>query len=151
MLPLDAPAYLVLPSPISTNNLFATLKKDGIGKAAGGRIVTKEYRAWKHNADQRLFAQRPLPRFTGPVTITLFVGERGVGQMDSDNTAKAYLDCLVRAKIIRDDARAVVRSTRAVWVPGMSGCVAEILPARAAPNPEAIMSRVPRGLHELLK
>lgn len=144
MLALDAPAYLILPPPISTNGLFANV-------AGRGRVVTADYKAWKRKAADSLMVQKPLPHFVGPVTITLFVGEVGVGDMDSDNTAKAYLDALVKAKIIRDDKRSVVRSSRAVWVPGIRGCLAEILPAKAPPSPQQLFEKVPRGLRELLR
>lgn len=140
----DAPAYLILPPPISTNGLFRNV-------AGRGRVVTKEYERWKNEAEARLFAQRPLPRFEGPVAVTFFVGETGVGQMDSDNTAKAYLDALVAHRVIRDDKRKVVRSSRAVWVPEMRGCVAEILPARAPVAAEVLLSRLRPGLHDLLR
>lgn len=144
MLPLDAPAYLILPSPISTNGLFANV-------AGRGRVITKEYKAWKRMAADSLLAQKPLPSFVGTVTITLFVGEVGVGDMDSDNTAKAYLDALVKAAVIKDDKRSVVRSSRAVWVPGIRGCLVEILPAKAPPSPQQLFEKVPRGLRELLR
>jgi Holliday junction resolvase RusA-like endonuclease len=144
MLPFDAPAYIILPPPISTNNLFANVP-------GRGRIVTKDYLAWKRHAAQTIFAQRPLLRIVGPVAVTFFVGEVGIGQMDSDNTAKAYLDALVKAQVIRDDKRSVVRQSRAVWVPGLRGCVAEIRQAQTPPSVSQILARVPAGLHELLR
>lgn len=144
MLPFDAPAYIILPPPISTNGLFANV-------AGRGRVVTKEYKNWKRLAVDTITAQKPLPSFVGPVTISLFVGEIGVGDMDSDNTAKAYLDALVKAKIIRDDKRSVVRSSRAVWVPGIRGCLAEILPAKVPPSPDKLLAMVPSGLRNLLR
>ena len=64
MLPLDAPAYVILPPPISTNGLFANV-------AGRGRVVTKEYKTWKAAAANTLLTQKPLPAFVGPVTVTL--------------------------------------------------------------------------------
>lgn len=132
MLPFDPPAYLALPSPISTNNLF--------GNAPGrGRVITKEYTAWRKLASDYLRAQAPLPRFAVPVDIMLFVGERGVGNMDSDNTAKAYIDAMKKAQIIHDDSRKWVRSSQAIWTPDIAGCVAAITPADEAPRIEDVV------------
>lgn len=141
---LDRPSYLVLPPPISTNNLFRNVEKVG-------RVATSDYKAWQRDAAARLQAQRPLPEFIGPVSITIFVGEKGVGQMDSDNTAKAYIDQLVKAKVIRDDKRKWLRSTRVMWTPGLRGAVVEIIPARDPPPSAEILKRVRPNLHELLR
>jgi Holliday junction resolvase RusA-like endonuclease len=119
MLDLDPPALLVLPGPISTNALFSNVP-------GRGRVMSKEYKAWKRLAEQTLAAQRPLPRFALPVCVTFYVGERHVGQMDSDNTLKAYMDAIKTAGVIHDDSRKWVRRTAAVWVPAMGGCVCRI-------------------------
>lgn len=144
MLALERPAYIVMPGPISTNNLHRNI-------AGAGRVTTGNYRSWQKAAGECLAAQAPLPRFGLPVEVTFFVGEKGVGMMDGDNVAKAYLDALVKAKVIQDDNRKWVRSSRPVWVPGLAGCVIEIRPARPAPTPTEIMARVPLGLRELLR
>ena len=68
MLPFDPPRRLVLPPPISVNNLFGNVP----GK---GRVITPEYRAWKKLAAERLAIQQCRPTFTVPVEITYFVGE----------------------------------------------------------------------------
>lgn len=140
---LDRPAYLVMPPPISTNHLFRNVEKVG-------RVATSEYKAWQKDAAARLQAQRPLPEFIKPVSITIFVGEKAVGDMDSDNTAKAYLDALVKAKVIPDDKRRWVRSMRAVWTPGLRGAVVEIVPARDPPPAAEILKRIKPNLHTLL-
>lgn len=144
MLDLEPPAFIALPGPISTNNLFRNVP----GK---GRVVTAEYASWKKRADQCIGAHLPCPRFTLPVEITLFVGENGVGQMDSDNTAKAYIDALKRAGVIRDDSRKWLRKSEAIWVPGMAGCVARISAAKAPPRAGEIVGWVATGLRELLR
>jgi len=144
MLELEPPAHLVLPDPISTNGLFANIP-------GRGRVMTKAYREWKHRAHKYLIAQRPLPRFALPVEITFYVGEKNTGPMDSDNTAKAYLDALVVAKVIHDDSRKWVRRSSAVWVPGMAGCVAKIRLAKMDIPVASVMAAVRPGLRELLR
>lgn len=141
---LDRPAYLVMPPPISTNNLFRNVEKVG-------RVATSQYKVWLRDAADRLQAQRPLPEFIRPVSVTVFVGEKGVGEMDSDNTAKAYLDALVKAKVIKDDSRKWVRSIRVMWTPGIRGAVVEIIPARDPPPQAALLGRIKSNLHELLR
>lgn len=140
---LDRPAYLVMPPPISTNHLFRNVEKVG-------RVATSHYKAWQRDARDRLQAQRPLPEFIKPVSITIFVGEKAVGDMDSDNTAKAYLDAIVKAKIIKDDNRKWVRSIRVMWTPGIRGAVVEIIPAREPPPAAEILARIKSNLHTLL-
>ena len=144
MLELERPSYIALPGPISTNNLFVNVP----GK---GRSISPEYRAWKIRAAQCLAADLHLPRYALPVDITLFVGEKDVGNMDSDNTAKAYLDALKKAKVIHDDSRKWVRSCKPVWVPGMAGCVAMIEAAKPPPLASEIVARIAKGLRELLR
>jgi Holliday junction resolvase RusA-like endonuclease len=144
MLAFDRPAYIVLPPPISTNALFRNVEKVG-------RVKSTPYKEWLAVVDQYLRAQPHLPRFLQPVGITLYTGEKDVGNMDSDNVAKAYIDTLKRAGIIKDDSRKYVRSSRAIWVQGMRSCVVEIKPDPPAPSLQAILQRVPKGLHGLLR
>lgn len=120
-----APTYLALPPPISTNNLFLNM--------ARGRRVSPEYAAWKRSADEYLRLQSA-PRFMQRASVALFVGTGGVGQMDADNTAKAYLDALVRAGAIANDNRKHIASVNIAWVDGMRGCIAEIAAARHNPS-----------------
>ncbi|MCA2013495.1 RusA family crossover junction endodeoxyribonuclease [Cereibacter sphaeroides] len=143
MLDLEPPVSLALPGPISTNNLFRNVP----GK---GRVVSAEYASWRKTTRDAIHANQP-PRFTLPVTISLFVGEKGVGQMDSDNTAKAYLDALVKAKVIPDDSRKWVRGIAVHWVPGMAGAVAEIRVASRQPAASDVVAKVAKGLRELLR
>lgn len=141
---LDRPAYLVMPAPISTNSLFRNVEKVG-------RVATSNYKAWQLEAAQRLQAQRPLPQFHSPVSITVFVGEKGIGGMDIDNTAKAFLDALVSAKVLIDDNRKRIRSLRVMWTPGIRGAVVEIIPARPAPPASDLLARIKPNLHDLLR
>ena len=148
MLAFDAPVRLVLPPPISTNNLFRNVspKEQAAIAQRGGRrvarVASKEYVKWKTAAAEMLALQSPLPRFAAPVEITYFVGERGIGNMDADNAAKAATDALVKARIIKDDSRKWVRSIGSIWTPCMSGIVAVIEPAGEDPNPHHVARMV---------
>lgn len=123
-------ARVLLPPPISTNSLFANVP-------GRGRIATQDYKAWKLQADQLLRAQTR-PRFLTPVFVSLMLGEIDVGNMDSDNAAKAAIDALKRAQIIVDDSRRWVRSSRSTWVPGFRGIVAIVAPATEPPTADEL-------------
>jgi len=109
-------ARLAMPPPISTNGLYRNVP-------GAGRVVTRKYAAWKRLAAQYLSAQGPLPTFSVPVTVLVYVGETDVGAMDSDNTLKAYLDALKEFGVIVDDNRKWVRGSAARWVQGLRGAV----------------------------
>ena len=143
MLALDPPALVVLPDPISTNNLFVNVP-------GRGRVMSKDYTYWKRLAARTIAAQLPLPKFALPVQITFYVGEKNTGLMDSDNTLKAYLDALKTAGIIHDDNRKWLRRAVAVWVPGMGGCVARITVAGLDPSAQEIRASVRKNLLGLL-
>lgn len=144
MLPLDPPAMLVLPTPISVNSLFRNVEKIG-------RVITKEYKAWRKLTDQYLGAQQPLPQFNCPVRLTFYVGEKGVGMMDTDNVLKAYTDALVKAHVLTDDSRKWIRRTSAVWVPGMSGAVVRIETAGMDLLADKLRAAVKPTMRNLLK
>lgn len=144
MLDLEATARLIMPPPISTNNLFRNVPGQG-------RVKTKDYSAWQATVWNTLHCQRPLPRFTVPVEITIYVGERGVGNMDSDNTAKAIIDALKSAEVIKDDSRKWVRRSSAEWVTGMRGCVVVVEPHMHPPHASDIIGSMPANLRELLR
>lgn len=144
MLDLEPTARLILPPPISTNNLFSNV----IGR---GRVKTKAYSAWQLTVWDMLQCQQPLPRYTVPVEITIYVGERGVGNMDIDNTAKAIIDALNNSEVIKDDSRKWVRRSSAEWVTGMRGCVVVIEPHTHAVRAADIIGSVKPNLQGLLK
>lgn len=144
MLQLETPALLVLPGPISTNNLYNNVP-------GRGRIMSKDYRVWKGVAASMLMAQKPLPRFALPVEMMFYIGEIGIGQMDSDNTLKAYTDAIKEARIIHDDSRRWVRRTGAVWVPGMTGCVVRIKTAEIAFSASKLIDLVKPKMREFLQ
>lgn len=133
----------MLPPPISTNNLFRNI-------AGRGRVATTDYKAWKVEADHMLSLQRR-PRFTVPVFISLMLGEVGVGNMDSDNAAKAAIDCLKRAEVIVDDSRRWVRSSRSTWVPGFRGIVAIVAPAVEPVTAEELRRTIPSSLWDTMQ
>lgn len=142
-LPLEQPAWLVFPAPISTNALF-------INVPGRGRALSGDYRAWKKLTAQILAAQRPLPKFVLPVEVTVYVGERGKGNGDIDNCSKAILDALTAAGIIHDDSRKWVRGCYPMWVPDMAGCVVVVAPAQPPPSAANITRMVRPGLRKLL-
>lgn len=84
----------------STNKLYANVR--GIG-----RVKTKAYSAWIRTALKELMVQRARP-VEPPVSISLFLPETMRG--DLDGRCKAALDLLVRAEIIPDDNKKIVRS-----------------------------------------
>jgi Holliday junction resolvase RusA-like endonuclease len=136
-------ARVLLPPPISTNNLFFNVE-------GRGRVATKDYRAWKKEADDMLRIQAR-PRFTIPVFISLMLGEIDVGNMDSDNAAKAAIDCLKRALIIVDDSRRWVRSSRSTWVPGFRGIVAIVAPAVEPPTADELRRTIQPSVWEAMQ
>lgn len=136
-------ARVLLPPPISTNNLFSNVP-------GRGRIATTDYKAWKVRAAQLLAAQ-PRPRFTVPVFISLMLGEVDVGNMDSDNAAKAAIDALKRAQIIVDDSRRWVRSSRSTWIPGFRGIVAIVAPAAEPPTADELRRTIQPSLWEAMQ
>jgi Holliday junction resolvase RusA-like endonuclease len=138
--------YLALPAPISTNALFANRTK-GNGR---GRVKTEAYHAWVINA-MVLIGLQSRRSYTCPVDIILYVGEDGVGNMDSDNALKAPIDALTTARVILDDSRKWVRSSQSIWVPGMAGMVASITPATAPPLAAAIVTLVSDGMRDVLR
>lgn len=117
----EGAAYIKLPRPISTNNLFANVN-------GRGRIRSAAYNTWRWQVLAARQPQKPLPKFTAPVSVTFFVGEKGVGNMDADNCAKAYLDALKTHGVIPDDSRKWVRAVTVKWMPDGDGCVARVAP-----------------------
>ena len=111
-------AEIRLPRPISVNNLYANV-------AGRGRVNSGTYNAWKWQAKALISEQKPLPSFPGPVSVSLAIGEQGVGRIDTDNCGKAYLDALVDAGVITDDNRRIVRRLAVEWRPG-EGCLATV-------------------------
>lgn len=141
---MTAVAHLILPVPISSNNLFSNVR-------GRGRVSTTRYRKWRREAKELLRIQGPLPHYSVPVSITYLIGEAGVGLMDAGNAEKAYTDALVGAGVLVDDSRRWVRSVAPQWVPGMSRCVAVIQEVDRELCPSEIALKIPEGLRGLLQ
>ncbi len=139
MLPFDPPKRVILPPPISVNNLFANVP-------GRGRVTTKEYSSWKREAAATLAASGPHRQFLVPVEITYFIGEKGIGQMDAGNVEKAATDAIVAAGILRDDSRKWLRAVSLLWVPGMRSIVAVITQSDGEVDRHDVMRTIPRGL-----
>ncbi|MEM7191297.1 MAG: RusA family crossover junction endodeoxyribonuclease [Pseudomonadota bacterium] len=117
-------ATIILPKPISVNAMYRNRSKAG----KRGRQITERYRTWFQSACSIAKGLEdgkatPLPSFSGPVSISLYVPEPNT-KLDLDNTAKAYLDLFVKLGVIPDDNRQVVRRLSLQWVTGDRGYAA---------------------------
>lgn len=109
---------LALPAPISTNNLYRNVP-------GRGRVPTPEYKAWKEEAALRLMAQRARPMLP-PYCIVLTIPAKWRG--DLDNAAKAPLDALQSACVLRNDRDvADLRIIRAGGGPGIKVVVMSLV------------------------
>ena len=106
---------LMLPFPVTTNNLFA-------GRAK--RFPSKRYRAWRAEAASALAAQRPFPSFSEPVEVTLSIGRPDRRKRDLDNLLKGPIDLLVEFGVLADDQ--LIHRLSAVWDANVTGCMIEI-------------------------
>ena len=106
---------LMLPFPVSTNNLFAGKTK---------RFPSRRYKTWRTEAGAALAAQRPLPSFSEPVEVTLSIGKPDGRKRDLDNLFKAPLDLLVEFGVLVDDQ--LIHRLSASWDPNVVGCRVEI-------------------------
>jgi len=112
-------ARLTLPFPPSTNNLFATIVRNGHVV----RIPSARYKQWRKAAADALRLQSPLPRFEGPVVMTLTFGRPDKRSRDVSNLIKGVEDLAVSLGIIVDDS--LVERVTAQWG-DVVGCVVEI-------------------------
>ncbi len=106
-----------LPMPPSVNAMFVNRGREGMK----GRMVSPAYAAWRKRADDALWAQTPIRRFSGEVAVCIALGPTK-GLSDIDGRIKAPLDLLVRHKIIEDDNSKYVRMILASWDDAISGC-----------------------------
>ena len=96
---MEAPYEIILPKPISTNQIWR--------RAKSGMILSPRYKRWKETADAYWMLQKnsAVERINGPFLIEIVVSNdvRRKGQ-DIDNLGKVVLDWLQRVEIIKDDA-----------------------------------------------
>jgi Holliday junction resolvase RusA-like endonuclease len=92
------PTFVLAVSP-STNHLYTNAR----GK---GRRKTKQYASWIRGELKALVAQRARP-IEPPVSILITLPELTRG--DASNRVKAAEDLLVRAGVIPNDSKSVVR------------------------------------------
>lgn len=113
---------LNLPIPVRLNAMYTNRSKAGMR----GRMLSKEYVAWKKDADDALWLQKPLPSFPGRVAILIDCGETK-GLSDIDGRIKPLCDFLVRHKIIVNDDRRYVRMIIAQWSSTRKDCQVTIV------------------------
>lgn len=110
-------ACILLPFPVSTNNLF-------VNNPRGGRFPSKRYTEWKKEATAALIGQIPTRRFDGPIKVTIHLGRPDKRRRDLGNLEKAPLDLLVTHNVIADDS--LVEDLRLRWAEDVQGCMIEI-------------------------
>jgi len=110
--------FIIAPPP-SVNAIYRNVH----GK---GRVKTQRYLTWQRDGLNRLLAQGA-KSFPGPVILTLCLPETERG--DVSNRIKAAEDLLVKAGVIPDDSKAIVREVRARWVPKSEPCTISVEPA----------------------
>lgn len=108
---------LSLPMPPSVNAMYVNRSKSGMR----GRMISKEYAAWRKEADGALWRQKPLPSFPGKVAV-LLVFQQPKGLRDLDGCIKPVLDYLVRHAIIKEDNHKYVRMIMLSWDASIEGC-----------------------------
>lgn len=114
-----------LPMPPSVNSMF----KNVPGK---GRVRTKKYKAWAHEAGWMLIAQRNRTKrhhncLTGPIAIDVAAYKPASKKRDLDNILKAICDLLTNTKTIADDSQIVAINAR--WVDAGVPCTVTVRPA----------------------
>lgn len=104
---------IILPTPPSTNALFANNRR------AGGRHITSDYKHWREHAGWLLQREhfKPIP---GKVKITLTVEDKG--RRDLSNAGlKSIEDLLVTHGLIEGDDRRFVRGITLGWSESVTG------------------------------
>lgn len=112
-----------LPMPPSVNSLYRNVP-------GAGRVKTKEYKTWAHEAQWMLVAQRNQKGkhrcIEGPVEVHVRAYRPGNKRRDLDNILKALLDLLTNSKTIQDDSQVV--AIRAAWVEEGPPCQMTVRP-----------------------
>jgi len=110
---MDAPFHtsaelvISMPTPPTSNNLFATVGKK--------RIRTVEYVQWAREAGYVLNRQRP-PLVAGKVSLLIEVeNPKTAHRQDVANREKAVVDLLVSRGVIQGDDQRFVREITLKW------------------------------------
>ena len=117
-------ACLVLPYPPSLNNLFVN------NPQTRGRFPSKQYKAWKEEAERAVEHQRPLPQIKGPVWLKFTFGRPDKRKRDVMNLPKAIEDFIVAQGVIEDDS--LVEKATVQWSEEVVGCQVEVAEAGEA-------------------
>lgn len=99
---MQTEATFDLATPPSVNQMYANRRGNG-----RGRIKSAAYVAWQRGEMLALVAQRARP-VTPPVNVTIALPNTMRG--DADNRMKPTLDLLVKAGVLADDNKHIVRS-----------------------------------------
>lgn len=112
-----------LPAPISVNHIW---------RKVGNRTLTSaKYKAWMKEADALLIGCNR-PEINEPVHVEILVPRKALrANADMDNCFKAYLDTLVRNRILKEDNSKIVQSLHMKLVDGIEGAVARIVKLEA--------------------
>lgn len=95
-------ATFELATPPSVNAMYANRRGGG-----RGRVPTRAYESWQRGELKALIAQRAKPVLP-PVNVSISLPSTMRG--DADNRCKPTLDLLVKAGVIPNDNRNIVRS-----------------------------------------
>lgn len=111
-----------LPPPPSVNGMYLNIP-------GRGRIKSKTYKAWRHEAGWMLQTKHP-GRINGAVDIDILVSDKVRG--DLDNRVKGCLDILVAHQVIEDDQKKYVKHVSAKWSKDVEGVRVTITEAQNA-------------------
>jgi crossover junction endodeoxyribonuclease RusA len=104
-------AYTVrLPFPPSTNNLFATVDRNGRGGTI--RVRARPYVSWSHAARMEFLTSRR-HHFKRPVVAEYVYGRPDNRRRDVANYEKAISDLLVEMNVLDDDTQ--IEDIRLRW------------------------------------
>lgn len=106
-------AVLMMPFPPSVNHIWRSFRR------------SSGYTAWIKEADFQGMQQKPLPRFDGPVDVTIKLGRPDKRERDLDNLAKGILDRLEAWEVIENDN--LVHRLSLEWSDDVIGAQIEIM------------------------
>ncbi|WP_394026610.1 RusA family crossover junction endodeoxyribonuclease [Desulfovibrio falkowii] len=113
---------LTLPFPPSVNHYWRHVTLP-LGKGKKGfrvqTLISADGRKYKESVCQEVLRQRIVLGITAPVMMSVLLCPPDRRRRDVDNYAKALLDSLVEAKVLKDDSQ--IRDLRLVWADAMPG------------------------------